>query len=101
MDRTRTLAVSSAFAAALALATAAAQEAAKDDAADGRKAVACYGISLAGDNDCAIAGQNACAGQAGTDFDGQAYRMTAADECLALDGALSPFDGVNPKRKPA
>ncbi len=99
MDRTYALAIGSAFVAALALASAKAQEAAKEGVGDPNRSVACYGISRAGENDCAIAGRNACAGQGGIDFDGQAYRMTSAGECMAEGGSLNPYDGVNPKKK--
>ena len=101
MNRTHILALSGALAAALELVSAAAQEAAKDGAADPTRAVACYGIAAAGENDCAVPGQNACAGQAGTNFDGRSFRLTTAKDCEALGGAPAPFDGVNPKKKPA
>lgn len=48
-------------------------------AADGTEK--CYGISLAGQNDCASASGNSCAGHATMDFDKQAWKLVPAGSC--------------------
>lgn len=41
----------------------------------------CYGISLAGKNDCASAGGNSCAGTSKVDYDKQAWKLVPAGSC--------------------
>lgn len=41
----------------------------------------CYGISLAGKNDCASAGGNSCAGHSTMDYDKQAWKLVPAGTC--------------------
>ncbi len=43
----------------------------------------CYGIALAGQNDCASAGGNSCAGQSKADFDGAAWKLVPKGTCEA------------------
>ena len=59
--------------------------------------VKCYGISLAGENDCAnAAGTHSCAGQSTVDYDGGEWELVdSAEVCEAAQGTLEPFEGVN------
>lgn len=41
----------------------------------------CYGISMAGKNDCASAGGNSCAGTSKTDYDKQAWKLVPTGTC--------------------
>jgi len=80
-----------------ALATASILTVASANAADGVK---CYGISKAGENDCAnAAGTHSCAGQSKDTFSGADWKaVESADACTAMDGATEPFEGANPKK---
>lgn len=86
------LALAGAFALALGM-TATAQTAAAQTADDMEK---CYGISLAGQNDCASqeAGSS-CAGTSTVDYDGFAWKLVAKGTCTSIEtplglGALEP-----------
>lgn len=73
----KTLAVAGAVAAALtAHATAPAQ------AAGGEK---CYGVSLAGANDCAAGPGTTCAGTASVDYQGNAWKIVDAGTCETME----------------
>lgn len=55
----------------------------------------CYGISLAGQNDCASTGGNSCAGTSKVDFDKQAWKLVPAGTCETTmvtlpDGSTRP-----------
>jgi uncharacterized membrane protein len=51
----------------------------------------CYGISKAGQNDCANAsGTHACSGQAKTDKDPQDWKYVAAGTCAKMGGKPAP-----------
>ena len=74
---TKSLAVASAVAAALTAATtmpAAAQSKEK-----------CYGVSLAGKNDCAAGPGTTCAGSSVVDYQGNAWTLVDAGTCLELE----------------
>ena len=62
--------------------------------------VKCYGISKAGQNDCAnAAGTHSCAGQSTLDFDGGEWKaVSSAEKCSAEGGSLEPYEGVNPAK---
>lgn len=94
MNKLTALSLAAAFAGAVTMAGVAAPAA----AADGVK---CYGISKAGENDCAnAAGTHSCAGHSEADFDGGDWKATAsADECTAMGGKTEPFEGMNPMKK--
>ncbi|MBX3453715.1 DUF2282 domain-containing protein [Ferrovibrio sp.] len=63
----------------------------------------CYGISMAGKNDCASTGNNSCAGTAKMDFDKGAWKYVAKGTCTSMQvklkdgssrmGALMPIKG--------
>ncbi len=56
--------------------------------------VKCYGIALAGQNDCAnAAGTHSCAGQSTVDFDGGEWKLVPAGSCNE-PGSEEPFAGV-------
>jgi uncharacterized membrane protein len=44
----------------------------------------CYGIALAGENDCAAGAGTSCAGTATTDFQGNAWTYTPAGVCIHI-----------------
>ncbi|MGH1330833.1 MAG: BufA1 family periplasmic bufferin-type metallophore [Paracoccaceae bacterium] len=85
----KTLAVAGAFAAALAgHATTAA-------AADMEK---CYGVALAGENDCAAGAGTTCAGTSKVDYQGNAWKLVPAGTCASMElpegrmGSLEKLD---------
>ena len=55
----------------------------------------CYGISLAGKNDCAAGAGTSCAGTAKRDYAGNAWKYVAKGTCTAIKtpkgaGSLTP-----------
>ncbi len=72
-----------AFAAALALSAVPAQAA--DQGAAKEK---CYGIAMAGHNDCASTGNNSCAGTAKADYEKGAWMLVPKGTCLATEVTL-------------
>lgn len=86
----KTLAVAGAVAAAL---SAHALPAAADDAKE-----KCFGVSLAGQNDCAAGAGTTCAGTSKVDFQGNAWKLVAAGTCATMDvgegrmGSLTELD---------
>ncbi|MCE3247003.1 MAG: hypothetical protein K0R41_828 [Geminicoccaceae bacterium] len=93
MNRTALLSVAGALAGAVAMA----QATAPAEAAEGVK---CYGISAAGQNDCANeAAGHSCAGMSEVDYDGMDFKAVEDEEaCLAENGKLEPFEGQNPEK---
>lgn len=55
----------------------------------------CYGIAMAGKNDCAATGNNSCAGTSRVDFDKGAWKYVAKGTCASMEVTLK--DGM--KRK--
>ncbi len=84
-----TFAVAGAIAAALA---------AHGTAATAQAQEKCYGVSLAGENDCAAGPGTTCAGTSTVDYQGNAWTLVPAGTCqdmtLAGDrqGSLEPLD---------
>ncbi|MBE1283190.1 MAG: DUF2282 domain-containing protein [Rhodobacteraceae bacterium] len=76
-NTTKTLAVAGAVAAALtaSLSTPAAAQAKEK----------CYGISLAGENDCAAGPGTTCAGTSTVDYQGNAWTLVDAGTCADID----------------
>ena len=70
---------------ALGLASAATADAAGADTSQDK----CYGISKAGQNDCA-SGKHACAGQSTVDNDPLSWKYVAKGTCEKMGGKLSP-----------
>lgn len=55
----------------------------------------CYGISLAGQNDCAAGAGTTCAGTSTTDYQGDAWKAVPAGTCTSMNidghmGSLEP-----------
>lgn len=73
----KTVALAGAVAAALAAqATNPAQAASKEK---------CYGVSLAGDNDCAAGPGTTCAGTSTVDYQGNAWTLVDAGTCTEIE----------------
>jgi uncharacterized membrane protein len=58
----------------------------------------CYGISLAGQNDCAAGAGTTCAGTSTMDYQGNAWKAVPAGTCVSMDvnghkGMLEPMKG--------
>ena len=90
---TRHLAVTAATLAALASGAALAQD--KGASIKGEKE-RCYGISLAGKNDCAAGPGTTCAGTNKADYQGNAWKYVAKGTCTTIKtptgtGALKPI----------
>lgn len=71
----KTIAVASAMAAALAAQTAPAAAQAKEK---------CYGVSRAGQNDCAAGPGTTCAGSSRVDYQGNAWTLVDAGTCTRI-----------------
>ncbi|MFM9977884.1 MAG: DUF2282 domain-containing protein [Sphingomonadaceae bacterium] len=55
----------------------------------------CYGISLAGKNDCAAGAGTSCAGSSRANYQGNAWKYVAKGTCVAIktpkgNGSLTP-----------
>lgn len=85
----KTVAIAGAVTAALAAQTSTAQ------AMDQEK---CYGISLAGENDCKAGAGTTCAGSSTVDYQGNAWKFVEAGTCESMTkdgdraGSLEPLD---------
>jgi uncharacterized membrane protein len=98
-NRTISLALASAVSAAIALSANSAAQA-QDTSSEKEK---CYGISLAGKNDCAATGNNSCAGTSKVDHDKGAWKYVAKGSCVKTEvtlkdgskrmGSLAPIKG--------
>jgi uncharacterized membrane protein len=81
-----TLALAAALASALAVSPA--------PASAGEKALGaqekCFGVALAGKNDCAAGAGTTCAGTAKTDHQGDAWKFTPAGTCTGIKSNSSP-----------
>lgn len=56
----------------------------------------CYGVSLAGQNDCAAGAGTTCAGTSKVDYQGNAFKLVAKGTCTAMKtpkgtGSLQPI----------
>lgn len=83
--------------AALTLAALAAGAAQAASAADGAKAERekCYGVALAGENDCAAGAGTSCAGTSKVDYQGNAWKYVPKGTCESIEtpkgkGSLRP-----------
>jgi uncharacterized membrane protein len=90
---------SAAFAAALALTLAAAAASADDKGSGSGNANAgmekCYGVALAGKNDCKAGAGTTCAGTSKANYQGNAWKYVKAGTCSTIQtpkgtGSLSP-----------
>lgn len=92
---TRTLSLGALALAAFASGTALAQT--KEAPMDGAKPAMekCYGVSMAGKNDCAAGPGTTCAGTAKMDYQGNAWKYVPAGTCVSIKtpkgmGSLAP-----------
>jgi uncharacterized membrane protein len=83
---------------ALAAVVAAALSAAAAPASAGPTQEKCFGVSLAGQNDCAAGPGTTCAGTARVDYQGNAWKLVPAGTCNTIElpgdraGSLEPLD---------
>lgn len=83
------LAVASAVAAALSAHTIGTAQAAEEK---------CYGVALAGENDCAAGEGTTCGGTSTVDYQGNAWSLVPEGTCLTMElpgdrnGSLEPLD---------
>mgnify|MGYP001611594261 CR=1 FL=1 len=85
---TKTLALTASMACALTLAAGAAS-------AEGNMEK-CYGVALAGQNDCAAGPGTTCAGTSTKDYQGDAWKLVPAGTCVTMEtpngkGSLEPI----------
>jgi uncharacterized membrane protein len=91
MTNTRT--TCAAFAAAIALTLAAGSSQAAEE---GKPALEkCYGVSLAGKNECKAGAGTSCAGTSKADYQGNAWKLVKAGTCTSIrtpkgSGSLTP-----------
>jgi uncharacterized membrane protein len=45
----------------------------------------CFGVALAGENDCAAGPGTTCAGSSTVDYQGNAWKMVPAGTCLTME----------------
>ncbi|WP_163846675.1 DUF2282 domain-containing protein [Pseudooceanicola aestuarii] len=84
-NSTKTAAIAGAFAAALAAQVATPAHAAEN--------VKCYGVSLAGENDCAAGPGTTCAGTSKVDYQGNAWTLVQDGTCESDSPTLA--DGTS------
>ena len=56
----------------------------------------CYGIALAGKNDCAAGEGTSCAGTSVVDYQGNAWKYVGKDECEPQGGSLTEVADNDP-----
>ncbi|MCT8997722.1 BufA1 family periplasmic bufferin-type metallophore [Chelativorans intermedius] len=67
-------------------------------AAQAQEKVKCYGVALAGQNDCAAGPGTTCAGTSTLDYQGNAWKLVDAGTCETMElpggrtGSLEPLD---------
>ncbi len=93
-----TLSVTAFALSALVSGAALAADAGKMDKDKSAKMEKCYGVSLAGKNDCAAGPGTTCAGTAKTDYQGNAWKNVAAGTCETIKtptgmGSLTEMKG--------
>lgn len=57
----------------------------------------CYGISLAGQNDCAAGPETSCAGTSKVDYQGDAWKLVPTGTCTEIETPSGP-GSLTPKR---
>ncbi len=45
----------------------------------------CYGVAMAGENDCAAGPGTTCAGTSTVDYQGNSFKLVPAGECLTME----------------
>lgn len=74
-----------ALAAAGALAAALTMSASSASAADSAGMEKCYGVALAGENDCAAGPGTSCAGTSKIDYQSNAWKLVPAGTCASIE----------------
>jgi len=83
---------------AAAIATAMAGAIATADAEAKEKQEKCYGVALAGNNDCAAGPGTSCAGTSTVDYQGNAWKLVPAGTCVKMGGSLTAKEGNEPPK---
>ncbi len=83
-------AVAAATLAAAALLATAPASAAGEGAASRER---CFGVALAGKNDCAAGPGTSCAGSSTVDYQGNAWKYVSAGTCVRMGGSLTAKAG--------
>jgi uncharacterized membrane protein len=78
-----------------ALCAGAASAAEEEKAADAKSMEKCYGVAMAGKNDCAAGPGTSCAGTAKTDYQSNAWKLVPTGTCTSIKtphgmGSLTP-----------
>lgn len=89
---TNSLAAAGAIATALTLASISAPAQAEDASME-----KCYGVALAGQNDCKAGAGTSCAGSSKRDYQGNAWKLVPAGTCTSIEtpkgmGSLTPVE---------
>lgn len=53
----------------------------------------CYGVALAGKNDCAAGPGTSCAGTSTADYQGNAWKLVTKGSCVKMGGTLTAHKG--------
>jgi uncharacterized membrane protein len=64
----------------------------------GAKVEKCFGIALAGKNDCKAGAGTTCAATSTVNYSGQAFKDVKAGTCLSLGGTLTAHEGNAPPK---
>lgn len=89
--------IATAFAAAVSMAGIALADDMKKDM-DKAEMEKCYGVALAGENDCAAGPGTTCAGTSTKDYQGNAWKLVPAGTCAEMEtpaghmGSLEPIE---------
>ena len=84
LRNSQVLALAAALGAVLSVTTASANPASAD------KSEKCYGVSMAGKNDCKAGAGTSCAGTSKKDYAGNAWKHVPAGTCLTMVSKTSP-----------
>lgn len=90
MKYDKTLQLSAALAAALTLAGTVAH------AAGDAEMEKCYGVALAGENDCAAGPGTTCAGTSTTDYQGNAWKLVPTGTCTTMETPAGHMGSLEP-----
>ena len=56
----------------------------------------CYGVALAGENDCAAGPGTTCAGTSTKDFQGNAWKLVLAGSCVTMETPAGHMGSLEP-----
>lgn len=60
----------------------------------------CYGVAMAGQNDCSATATHSCAGHQTVDYDGTSFKLVAAGTCASMQTPLGP-GSLTPVTRPS